>query len=147
MAVVGSPAASDAVRELIKADGLEASTDPDMEEGEPVRSSLSGTAAGYELMHYSGRVATAFLYAEPADGFTAFPHPLPGGLSRGATRADVRARFGIPEKSGEAVTITGLGRQGAWDLFTVGGIRIHFQYTESGDCVRLVSVMAANVAP
>jgi hypothetical protein len=113
MAVVGSPVDSDAVRGLVAADGLAASTEPDLEEGEPPRSSLSGTAAGYQLLHYSGRVATAFLYAESAEGFAAFPHPLPGGLPRGATRADVRTRFGIPERSGEAVTIAGFGRQGA----------------------------------
>jgi hypothetical protein len=147
LAVVGSPVDSDAVRALVAADGLAASAEPDLEEGEPPRAYLSNPAAGYQLMHHCGRVATAFLYAEPAEGFLAFPGPLPGGLPRGATRAEVRARFGAPERSGEAVTIPRLGRQGAWDRFAVDAVRVHFQYTEPGRRVRLVSVMAAADAP
>lgn len=147
MALVGTPVDSMAVRVLVAADVLTASTEENLEEGEPVQSFLSGSAAGYQLLHYSGRVATAFLYAEPAHGFAAFPHPLPGGLPRGATRADVLARFGTPERSGEPFTCNILGRQGAWDRFVVDGIYIHFQYTEPEQRVRLVSVMAADVAP
>jgi len=147
IAVVGFPVNSEPVRALVAADVLASSVEEDLEEGVPVQSSLSGTNAGYEIVHCSGRVTTVFLYAEPADGFAAFSHTLPGGLRRGSTRADVCARFGIPERSGEAMTIAGLGPQGAWDRFAVGGIRVHFQYTEFGERVRLVSVMAADVAP
>ena len=110
VAVVGSPVDSAAVRALLVADGLAASADPNLEEGEPRRAYLSSPAAGYQFMHHSGRVVTAFLYAEPAEGFVAFPNPLLGGLPRGATRAQVRARFGAPERSGEPVTVTGLSR-------------------------------------
>jgi hypothetical protein len=147
MAVVGSPVDSEAVRALVAADGLLASTETDLEEGEPVRSYLAGTAVGYQLVHFSGRVATAFLYVEPAEGFAAFAGPLPGGLSHEATRSEVRSCFGMPERSGEAVTVRGLGRQGAWDRFAVGDIRVHFQYAEPGQRVRLVSVMTTDVAP
>ena len=108
---------------------------------------MSGQAVGYALTHALGRVVTAVLYAEPAEGFVAFPDSLPGKLPRGATRRDVIARFGQPERCGEATTITGLGPQGAWDRFAVGDLRIHFQYTVAGELVRLVSVMASDVAP
>jgi hypothetical protein len=147
LAVVGTPVKSRAVRALVAADGLVASTDPDLEEGEPVRSYLASPAAGYQLMHHSGRVATAFVYAEPDEGFAAFPGPLPGGLPRGATRSEVRAQFGVPERSGEAVTRPVVGRQGSWDRFAVGQLRIHFGYTEVGEHVRRVTVMAAADAP
>lgn len=142
MAVIGSPVDSDAVRALVAADGLTASTDPDLEEGVPVRAYLSNPAAGYQLMHHSARVVTAFLYAEPDEGFTAFPGPLPGGLDRGATRAEVRGQFGTPESIGQPVTIPVLGRRGAWDRFAVGGVWVHFQYTEPGERVRRVTIMA-----
>jgi hypothetical protein len=142
MAVVGSPVDSDAVRALVAADGLASIADPDLEEGVPVRAYLFNPAAGYQLMHHRGRVATAFLYAEPDEGFVAFPGPLPGGLPRGATRAEVRGRFGTPERTGEPATMPVLGRRGAWDRFAVGGVWVHFQYTEPGECVRRVAVMA-----
>ena len=58
----------------------------------------------------------------------------------------VAASNNVALSSGEAVTISGLGRQGAWDRFAIGAIRVHFQYTES-ECIRLVSVMAAADAP
>ena len=85
VAVVGSPVDSAAVRALLVADGLAASADPNLEEGEPRRAYLSSPAAGYQFMHHSGRVVTAFLYAEPAEGFVAFPNPLLGGLYQGLT--------------------------------------------------------------
>ena len=147
LAVVGASVDSEVVRALVVADELAASDEPDSEEDEPRRAYLSSPAAGYQLMHYSGRVATAFLYAETAEGFAAFRGPLPGGLQRGTTRAEVRARFGAPERSGEPITIVGLGRQGAWDRFAVGAVRIHFQYAEPEQRVRLVSVIAVADAP
>jgi hypothetical protein len=145
LTVIGLPVNSGAVLALVAADRLAASVEPECW-SVPRREYLSGLASGYALTHAEGRVVNVAIYAEPAEGFTTFPGPLPGGLPRGATREEVRARFGTPERSGEAVTITGLGRQGAWDRFAVDGVRVHFQYTEPGKRVRLVSVMAADVA-
>lgn len=147
MATVGAPVDSDAVQALIAADDLTASTEPDLQEGEPPRSYLSGPAAGYELMHWRGRVATLYLYAEPAGDFAAFPGALPGGLRRGASRPEVLARFGVPERSGGAARLVGLGPQGAWDRFAVGGLCLHFQYAAPGERIRLVTVMAAGEVP
>jgi hypothetical protein len=147
LSVVGAPVNSALVQALITADSLIASAEPDLEEGEPQRSYLSSPTAGYQLMHERGRVETVFLYVEPADGFAAFSGSLPGGLQRGVTRQDVRAKFGQPERSGAPVEISGLGRQGAWDRFAVGAIRIHFQFTEPEQRIRLVTVMTAVNAP
>jgi hypothetical protein len=147
MAIVGSPVASDAVRAIVATDGLTASADADMDEGVPPREYLSSQAAGYELVHEGGRVVTAFLYVEPTDGYAPFPGPLPGNLSRGATRADARASFGVPERSGGATTVGDLTLGGAWDRFAVGDLRIHFQFGEPGERVELVTVMAADSAP
>jgi len=146
-AVVGLSVHSEAVRALVAADALVDSTEADLEEGESPRSYWSGPASGYELVHCRGRVTSAFLYAEPTDGFAAFSGLLPGGVPQGATRRQVLALFGTPERSGEATTIAPLGRQGPWDRFAVGGVRIHFQYNEPFECVQLVSIMTADVAP
>lgn len=147
LAVIGESVDSTAVRDLVEADGLEESVETNLEEGEPQRAYLSNPAAGYQLLQHSGRVVSAFLFAEPAKGFEAFPGPLPGGLSRWATRSEVRARFGVPERKGDAVTIPGLGRQGAWDRFDVGTVHVHFQYTEPEQRIRLVTIMAPADAP
>jgi len=147
MAVVGTPVDSDAVKLLIGSDRLVASAEPDLEEGEPQRAFLSAQSAGYQFVHCRGAVVTAFVYVIPADGFRPFSGPLPGGLSASATRQEVLDRYGIPSRSGAAVTIAGLGRQGPWDRFDVGRVCVHFQYTESGERIRLVSVMVADEAP
>jgi hypothetical protein len=147
MAVVGSPVHSAAVRALVAADQLVASPEPDPADGQPLRPYLTNPAAGYQLTHDGERVIAAFLYVEPHEGFVTFPGPLPGGLSRGATRAAVRARFGAPERTSEAVTIPVLGRRGPWDRFAAGQLRIHFGYTEGGQCVQRVTVMTAADAP
>jgi hypothetical protein len=146
IAVIGLPVDAAAVRALAAADGLTVSTEP---EGwsVPRRSYLSGEAAGYSLTSDFSRVTTVVLYAEPAEGFAAFAGRLPGDLARGATRRQVLDQFGAPERSSEPMTIAALGPQGAWDRFAVGDVRIHFQYTVVGEVIRLVSIMAADVAP
>jgi hypothetical protein len=146
IAIIGLPVDAPRVRALVAADGLTASEEP---EGwsVPRRSYLSCQAAGYSLTHELGRVTTAFLYAEPAEGFAPFAGPLPGGFPRGTTRRRVLDEFGVPERSGQQTTIVGLGPQGAWDRFAIGSVRMHFQYTVVGDLIRLVSIMAADVAP
>ena len=147
LAAVGAPVDSELVRALVAADGLVASVEP---EGwsVPRRGYLAGPGAGYQLAHALGRVTTVFVYAEPDEGFAAFPGPLlHTGLPADATRAEVRARLGPPERSGEETTVAGLGRQGAWDRFVLGAVRVHVQYAAGADRVRLVSLMAAAVAP
>lgn len=90
-------------------------------------------------------MGTAFLYAEPAEGFARFPGKLPGNLSRGATQAEVRNSFGAPERSSGGVTGATPGSPAGWDRFAMGDLRIHFQYRDG--CVVLVTIMAADTAP
>jgi hypothetical protein len=66
---------------------------------------------------------------------------------RGDTRRKVLDTFGVTERSGEPVTIVGLGRSGAWDRFAVGAIRIHFHYTLDEQMIWRVWIMSADVAP
>ncbi|MEI7688386.1 MAG: hypothetical protein WCL32_25545 [Planctomycetota bacterium] len=147
MAIVGASVDAVAVRELIQVDQLVSSTEPELNEGESPRAYLTGSKVGYQLMYHRGRVAAAFLYVEPSEGVAAFAGRLPGGLTSRATRNDVQTRFGAPEQCGEPITIAGLGRYGAWDRFEYCGVRIHFQYTFSGEVVRRVTIMSNDDVP
>jgi hypothetical protein len=146
-AVVGQALDSDEVQSLVVADRLTLSAEPELEEGEPRRFYLSNHAAGYQLMYRLGRIDTAFIYVQPAEGFQPFGRPLPAGLSSEATRHEVRRQFGSPSRSGAARIVAGLGRQGAWDRFDMGQVCLHFQYAEPDERVRLVTIMTAETAP
>jgi hypothetical protein len=147
LAVIDEPAESPILQSLIDADHLTASSGPHLGEGEARRSVMASKTAGYELQLCRGRVATAFIYVQPADGFQAFSGPLPGGLSSASTRRDVLRQFGKPSLSGAAQTVPVLGHQGGWDRFEVGAVCIHFQYIGSDDRIRLVTLMVAGNAP
>jgi hypothetical protein len=113
MALVGKSVTSADVESLVEANGLIASTEPDLEEGERPRSYLSCPAGGYLLSHTGGRVNTLFVFLVPTDEYRAFSAPLTAGLSPSSTRGDVRLAFGQPARSGEAKTFPVLGRKGA----------------------------------
>jgi hypothetical protein len=147
MALVGQPTTAADVRSLVAADGLIASTEPDLQEGELPRSYLSCPAGGYLLSHTSGRVNTLFVFLTPTDEYRAFSSQLTVGLSTSSTRADVRRALGLPARSGEAQTLPVVGRKGAWDRYDQGSLCMHFEYTEPEERERQITVMAADTAP
>jgi hypothetical protein len=147
VALVGQPIDAPAVRALVASERLQSSTEPDMEEGEPVRSHLSSPAGGFEFTHTLGRINTLFVYVRPAGGNAAFRGTLIHGLSARSTRADVRTKLGTPSRSGDAQTITLLGRFGAHDRFDSKDLCVHFQYTEPDERIEVITVMTADTAP
>lgn len=147
LSILGKRTTGAALRNLVAADGLKASKEEDMEEGLPVTWYFIGKKAGYEILAEDGRVTTVFLYVEKADGFAAFTGQLPYNLPRDATRSEVRRRFGRPQRSGKAYKDKILGPQGAWDRFFVDSVCIHFEYTEPGLQISLVTLMTEDAAP
>ncbi len=147
LSIVGKPIKGAAFRALVTADRLKASKEPDLKEGQPVAWFFVGKKEGYEISAENGRVDAVFLYVERADGFAAFPGPLPYKVPRGATRTDVRRLLGKPERSGKAYKDKFLGPQGAWDRFAVESIRIHFEYTDPGLHIQRVTLMTEDDAP
>ncbi|MBA4067192.1 MAG: hypothetical protein C0501_26500 [Isosphaera sp.] len=149
-ALIGQPVASPLVQALIRSGRLRGSSAPDGE-GEERRHYLSDPEAGYELTHVGGRIVTAFLYVRPSDdfsdGFSPFGGTLPDGLSLESTRADVRRALGEPPRSGEARISPGLGRKGAWDRYDRPAVSFHIQYTDGGEQVQMITLMAPDVAP
>jgi len=143
MGLVGQPVGADAVRAVIASDSLVLSSDPFLVE----RHYLSGPEVGYELMHIDWRIDTAFIFPVATKGYRPFRGPLVAGLSSRSTRSDVRQRLGRPSRSGEGRTVSRPGRLGTWDRYDWERVCIHFQYTESGERIRQVTVMAADSAP
>jgi len=45
------------------------------------------------------------------------------------------------------MTISGLRRKGPWDRFHLGPIYIHFQYSESGGSIEMVTLMHESFVP
>jgi hypothetical protein len=144
MDLVGKSAKSADVQTLVVADGLIPSTEPDLQEGEPPRGYLSCPAGGYSFSHNGDQIDTLFVFVVPTDEYRAFSASLSVGLSPSSTRGDVRRAFGKPSRSGEAMTISGLGRKGAWDRFKRGSQYLHFEYTEPETHVRQITVMTAD---
>ncbi len=55
--------------------------------------------------------------------------------------------MGEPTRSGEAKTIHGLGRMGPWDRYDRPAVCIHVRYTEGGERVEMITLMAPDAAP
>lgn len=147
LSLLGKPITGAALRGLVTADGLKASKEEDMKEGQPVAWNFIGKKVGYELLAEDGQVITAFLYVEKADGFAAFPGPLPYKVPRDASRTEVRHLLGKPELSGKAFHDKILGPFGSWDRFIVDSIRVHFEYTDPGLQIKVITLMTEEAAP
>lgn len=147
LSLVGKSIKIAAFQALVKADRLKATKEEDLEEGQPIETTYVGKKLGYEILTFSGRVATLFLYAKSFDGFTAFPGIFPYGVESGATRAEVRKLLGKPERSGKAFKDPILGPQGAWDRFVIDSIRVHFEYTNPELQVKMVTLMTEEDSP
>jgi hypothetical protein len=64
-----------------------------------------------------------------------------------ATRAEVLARFGVPEKSGLAPRIPGTRAKGPWDRFRLSDAVIHVQYKAGVDAIDMITLMIHSVVP
>jgi hypothetical protein len=148
IALVGQPVDSAAVQALIHTARLQASAVPEeVHEGGERRCYLSSPEGGYELIHTNGRVVTVFLHLRPGEGLDPFQGSLLGDLSAQSTRDSVRGLLGRPSRSGEAETIPVLRRRRPWDRYDSPTVCIHFEYTEDGELIQRITVMATDFAP
>lgn len=76
----------------------------------------------------SGRITTVYAYGD-AKLFRPFTGELPGGLPITATREQVRAHFGAPDKSGSS-----------HDFWQRDGYNVSVQYVPSG-AIKLLALM------
>jgi hypothetical protein len=147
LALIGQSVDSEAVQALVESAPLTESNEPDLEEGEPPRHSLTNPRDGYELTCVRGRITAAHLYLVASKEYRPFCGTLVSGLSPRSTRGEVHRVLGRPSRSGEARTVPILGRQGPWDRYDGEIVCVHFQYAEPVDRIRLITLMAADVAP
>lgn len=105
--------------------------------------SLSSKEHGYEVAHRRGRVETVFLHLCGRDGYAPFRGGLSSGLSVRDTPDVVRRKLGPAKRSG-AGDPDGVW---PWDRFDSDSLCLHVAYRESGDGLRMLTLMAPDVAP
>ncbi len=105
--------------------------------------SLSSKQDGYEVSHRKGRIETVFLYVAGQDGYCSFRGELTAGLSVSDSRAAVKRRLGPPTRSG-AGDAEGLW---PWDRYDSDALCLHIAYGEAGVGLRMLTLMAPDVAP
>ena len=130
-------------RDLKSSDALRGLDIPERKHCDDDRSYVDIVPGGISLM-FPGHetVGVVFLHAPGHEGFAGYGQPLPGGLTFGMGRSDVRSKLGEPDRQGEEGQVFGLGRKGAWDSFLVGSIRLHIEYVLGGGAIQLVTIMA-----
>jgi hypothetical protein len=105
--------------------------------------SLSSKEHGYEVVHRKGRIETVFLYLCGRDGYAPFRGALTAGLSVDDARKDVKRKLGQPTRSGAGDEA---GRW-PWDRYDSDALCLHVAYGESGAGLRMLTLMAPDVAP
>jgi hypothetical protein len=105
--------------------------------------SLSSKELGYEVAHRKGRIETVFLFLQPRHGYSLFQGELISGLSTDDSREEVRRKLGPPTRSGFG------DEEGLWpwDRYDSDALCMHVAYGESGAGVRMLTLMAPDVAP
>jgi hypothetical protein len=105
--------------------------------------SLSSKEYGYEVSHRKGRIETIFLFLCARDGYSPFRGELIAGLTVDDSREDVRRKLGPATRSG---TSDEAGRW-PWDRYDSDVLCLHIAYGESGVGLRMLTLMAPDVAP
>jgi hypothetical protein len=104
---------------------------------------LSSKADGYEVIHRRGRIVTIFLYLTERDGYHPFRGALTQGLRAPDSRAAVRRRLGPPTRRGAV----GEKQEWHWDRYDSEKVCMHFSYGPRARGIRMVTLMAPDVAP
>lgn len=106
-------------------------------------------AAGYEITYHKGRrgqpdrVVTVFLYVEPRDGYAAFAGRLSGGLAPADGPAEVAAKLGPATRQGASDP----AGEWVWERRDTDRLCLHVAYRQGGVGIRLITLMAPDVAP
>jgi hypothetical protein len=105
--------------------------------------SLSSKQHGYEVDHKKGRIETIFVYLRGKDDYSPFRGELSRGLLVEDSREEVLAKLGEPTRSGYADSTA----RWPWDRYDSERLCLHITYGESGNGLRMLTLMAPDVAP
>ncbi|MBG6238423.1 hypothetical protein IWX78_001395 [Mycetocola sp. CAN_C7] len=104
------------------------------EEGDLTVLYLTARDAGTDFLFENRTLASVIIRTQPQAKYGAYPRPdaLIDGLSGAATRAEVVARFGVPEWTSATA-----------DRFVVDGRYLHVEFDGSGRLVRITLMVSA----
>jgi hypothetical protein len=146
LALVGQPLDAPAVRAIL--DGEPLTAEPLADRYSPERT-LSNKPAGYEIRYRKGRkgrpdrIEVVFLYLEPRDGYSAFQGELSSGLSPTDDRSAVAAKLGAASRSGAADP----AGEWPWERYDSARVCVHLGYGQRGVGLRMITLMAPDIAP
>jgi hypothetical protein len=69
------------------------------------------------------------------------------GISFALTRAQVRERFGAPERTGDEMQHRLFGYRGPWDRFRFPTHALHFEYTRGEQSIEMITLMRLDRVP
>jgi hypothetical protein len=133
--------ASSEVREYL--DGL-GRVEHDDQDGEVC---LTFFDAGLSVIHESGTIHTVFLFLAAPDGFGVYGGPLPLGLGKEDSQADVRRKLGVPQYQRPAGSLKSFRLTGPIDRFDRPDFSVAVDYDEHGGRMRRLTLMLAVVVP
>lgn len=87
-------------------------------------------------------ISAVHLHASGHEGYSEFQGELPAGIVFAMSREEARSRLGNPAQCGDGGRVLLLGLRPAWDAFIVDGQRLHLEYTEDNQSIRLVTISA-----
>jgi hypothetical protein len=106
---------------------------------------LKSTAEGYSIRHRKGKrgkIDYLWLHLEPPEGYLPFRGPLSRGLRADLGQDEVRQLWGEPSRSGDS------DKDGKWlwDRFDSEAVCVHIGYAPGGVGIRMITLMAPDVA-
>lgn len=135
--MIGESASSAGVLHVLARQRLDREVEEDGISGST--GSLSDKQHGFEIqLGKKGRIQAIHLFIVPAQGYAAFAGALSEGLRPGDGVNAVRRRLGKPTRSGP---------DAGWDRFDSERVCIRFGYREEETGIRLITLMAPDVAP
>jgi hypothetical protein len=99
--------------------------------------------AGVSMVLPDGETITAIhLHCEGHEGYSQYTGTTPADIAFDMNRQLVREYLGLPMEHGDGGRIMLLGYRPAWDAFNIGEKRLHVEYAEDGQSIRLMTISA-----
>lgn len=100
-----------------------------------------GISVGTDL---DGAINVVHLYADGVDGYSQFPLRF-RGIGMDSSKERVRQALAPALEQGEGSSDGNLPPSGGWDVYRVGGVRVHIEFFRNVDKIRLVTLTAADL--
>lgn len=96
---------------------------------------------GVSLVLSDGETISAIhLHCKGHEGYSQYTGRTPVDIAFQMSRELVREYLGLPTEHGDGGHIMLLGYRPAWDAFSVNGKRLHIEYAEDSQSIRLMTI-------